>query len=351
MKTFAVRSSIAVVLCLLISTFAFAGGEKDKCPTPKPKCPTSTAPKCPTKPVTTPVSSNSNSDSSSKSNSSASSDSSSKSTATNNTNVNTSVNNANTNAQQQSQTANGGNAVANGGSSNANGGSASASNTGNTQTSNTTYQAAKIPVSTAFAGEALATAPCQVANTGGGQSAAFGLSLGINHTDAECNKEHAVGVFAGLGDIQAAHDIACKMKAAKGIDACKHPFVLPTPEPAPVVEVPTPTATPVINNNVTVSQAQPTPVITVTQTAKFELQPCKLGYNGVLTNVCKRILDDAARRLEADTKAELLITGPLQAGASVEYLHGKGIEPNRIHQNFSDEQNFNLSFELSLPVS
>lgn len=65
-----------------------------------------------------------------------------------------------------------------------------------------------------------------------------------------------------------------------------------------------------------------------------------------LTNVCKRILDDAALRLEGNVNAKLIITGPIAASQAVAYLHNR-VDATRIEQRFSDDQNMTLTVQVA----
>jgi outer membrane protein OmpA-like peptidoglycan-associated protein len=151
-------------------------------------------------------------------------------TTNTNTNSNTNSNtNTNTNTQsqqqqqQQSQTANGGNA------------SSSASNNGNGSNNNTTnYQAAKNPVSTAYAPPVIPTANCFKGFGGGVQTMPVGVSLGGGKIDPNCraletarnapNRVTFCKIYITLKDSKAA---GVTMEDCMGID----------PQPAaPVVE-------------------------------------------------------------------------------------------------------------------
>lgn len=168
----------------------------------------------------------SNSDSNSRSNS----DSSSRSTANGGTSaVLGSENSDNHNAAtggQSSSAANGGVAAAYGGSSNANGGSAtggsaqggSVGNTGAAAqsgvTNNNNYQQVRQAPS-AYAPDALPSAPCRVSGSIGASSPVGGLSLGGSKLDTECDARETARAFALLGNKLAAARILCDTKAAK----------------------------------------------------------------------------------------------------------------------------------------
>lgn len=162
----------------------------------------------------------SNSDSNSRSNS----DSSSRSTANGGTSAvlgsgNSDNHNAATGGSSSSTGGNSsvGNTSANGGS--AQGGSAQGGSVGNTSTqgtvsNNNNYQQVRQAPS-AYAPDALPSAPCRVSGSIGASSPVGGLSLGGSKLDTECDSRETARAFALLGNKLAAARILCDTKAAK----------------------------------------------------------------------------------------------------------------------------------------
>ena len=68
-------------------------------------------------------------------------------------------------------------------------------------------------------------------------------------------------------------------------------------------------------------------------------------YSGV-TNVCKRIVDDAIIALNENPETQLILRGPQQGAAVVQYLRSRGISASRVQMFFGDDQNWTLNFEL-----
>jgi hypothetical protein len=125
------------------------------------------------------------------------------------------------------------------------GGTASVSDVGNSQT---TVEAPKIPVESAYAPTAFPTAPCQQGYSGGVQGAAAGISLGGNKTNKVCQMQELARGFA-LGGSRIAY---CKEMVAAAKKADKHttityddcmyqpapkPVVITAPAPVPPVTV------------------------------------------------------------------------------------------------------------------
>lgn len=121
--------------------------------------------------------------------------------------------------QSQRQTANGGNATASGGNSRNNNASAAQGNTTNTSVSvagdQVTYEAARIPVSTAYAPNIAPTALCMGSTSAGGSGMSFSFSLGTSWTDENCVRlEQVRTVAAVIGDRESAAEMMCGISEA-----------------------------------------------------------------------------------------------------------------------------------------
>lgn len=71
---------------------------------------------------------------------------------------------------------------------------------------NVSYQAARIPVATAYAPNIVATALCKFGVSGGGQGMTFGFSVGVSITDENCmllEQVRTVSVILGQKDVAA----------------------------------------------------------------------------------------------------------------------------------------------------
>lgn len=170
----------------------------------------------------------SNSNSYSDSNSRSNSDSNSSSKATGGTSAvlgsgNSDNHNSATGGSSRSTSAGGaggsssvGNTTANGGSAqggSAAGGSASAAVGDNVSNLNNYQQVRQ--ASSAYAPDALPSAPCRVSGSVGASSPFGGLSAGGSKLDAECDRRETARAFALLGNKLAAARILCNTKAAK----------------------------------------------------------------------------------------------------------------------------------------
>ncbi len=119
--------------------------------------------------------------------------------------------------QGQQQTANGGNAhqgqsqsSRNDNKSSASNSNSNANNGNNAQTNvsvqgdSVSYQAARIPVATAYAPNIVATALCKFGVSGGGQGMTFGFSVGVSITDENCmllEQVRTVSVILGQKEV------------------------------------------------------------------------------------------------------------------------------------------------------
>lgn len=120
--------------------------------------------------------------------------------------------------QAQRQTANGGNAKASGGNSRNDNASSAQGNTTNTNVAvagdQVTYQAARIPVSTAYAPPIAPTALCMGSSSAGGTGMTFGFSIGTSWTDSNCMLlEQVRTVAVVLADKETAATMMCSVEA------------------------------------------------------------------------------------------------------------------------------------------
>ncbi len=229
--------------------------------------------------------------------------------------------NSNTNSSKSSSTSSS--------TSNATGGTASASNnsSGNQTSIETNVQAPKIPVDTAYAPTVLPTVTCFKGFSAGAQTMAFGGSFGGGKIDENCAILETARSFDAVGERIAACKVKISNKYAKAagvsMEDCLQaslPAPLPPP-PAPpqdrvivVPAPPVPVAPPVIEKSTV-----------IIGTSKYT------QWNGVL-----RLLDAAILRLQSDTNATIVLTGPSYAGKAVIYLKARGIDPSRVSLKFAD---------------
>lgn len=130
--------------------------------------------------------------------------------------------------QGQSQVAKGGNAnqgqsqsSRNDNKSNASNQNSNANSGNNAQTSvavtgdSVSYQAARIPVATAYAPNIAPTALCALGVSAGGQGMAFGFSIGGSYIDSNCQQLEQVRTAAAvLGDRETAAEMMCGISDA-----------------------------------------------------------------------------------------------------------------------------------------
>jgi hypothetical protein len=86
-----------------------------------------------------------------------------------------------------------------------------ATNAGNTQSTSTTYQAQKNPVSTAIAGVGETTAGCRYHNGGGLQLLGVGISVGHSSKDKDCERIALAEYMYAHGKDIAGDQIMCKV--------------------------------------------------------------------------------------------------------------------------------------------
>lgn len=327
-------------------------------PTPTPQSPTS-------------IISNQNTNTNSNSNSNSNKNQNTNQNTNNNANTNNSLSKSVSSATGGNASAAGGSVSNSGNSSNTNtnsatggaGGSASqgqkqtqtasASNNGN-GSNNASYSnteniaAPKIPVETAYAPSIAPTVPCFKGFGGGVQTAPVGLSFGGGRIDANCAVLEA--------SRQAPSLIArCKVyisnkyvqKAGVTLADCMASSVTEQRviETAPIAQTPAAPPIEVAPKSVVATLTSETPARIGNTVRVTDLGSCHL-WNSKLTNVCFRLLDDAARRLEGDPGSKLILRGPVNASGAVTYLK-KRIDPSRIGMpEFSDDQDNTLSIEL-----
>jgi hypothetical protein len=204
----------------------------------------------------------------------------------------------------------------------------------------------------AFAPTNLNTAPCTKGFSGGASTPAVAATLGIATTDKGCDSRQTAVIFHGIGNDYAAAKILCSTSASKRahltLQECLNivapaPIVIPAPLPTPVptvIVVPTPTPIAAVSPPTQVAVPQDA----FTTTTLNEVGECKL-VNGLITNVCKRILDDAITRLNNLPNSTLRITGPIEATQAIKYLKSR-VALSRVEYIFSDDQNSTIAFEL-----
>lgn len=117
--------------------------------------------------------------------------------------------------QSQRQTANGGNAKASGGNSRNDNASSAQGNTTNTNVAvagdTVTYEAARIPVATAYAaGLTASNGTCMGSTSAGGQGMSFGFSVGTTWKDGGCDRRYNAQALASVGQAKAAIALLCQ---------------------------------------------------------------------------------------------------------------------------------------------
>lgn len=275
-------------------------------------------------------------------------------TSTNkNTSASNSTSSANSNSTSNSSSASSSSsksAVNNSGNSSATGGNASAANNsqGNVSSYESSYQEVRQNPG-AYAPTVYSTAPCSKGVSGGASTPSVAATFGIVLTDKGCDSRQTAVIFHGIGNDFAAAKILCSTDAAKRAhlttDECllvvaPPPVVVNTPAPAPtVIVVPTPTPVAAVIPQPTVE----VPVLKQTSTL-YDIGSCTMT-NLHLTNVCKRMLDDAALRLENRPNARLVLTGPVESAQAAGFLRNR-VSRSRIELRLADEQDYTLNIQL-----
>jgi hypothetical protein len=237
--------------------------------------------------------------------------------------------NTNTNTAQGGQGGKGGNATAgvtgSGNSSQsqtstsaANGNGVGNGNNSNDYQSSTVVDAAKIPVSSAFAPSQFPTVGCYKTYSGAVQGQNLGISLGGGKIDKNCAILEAAG--------RARNILAyCKVyitdeyvhKAGVTLDDCMHQEQVAIPLPPPIIAQPVPQPT------IIVVPAAPVPVPVAAIPA-----PSLVGVCDKVTNECKAMLDDAIN-WKKQNEGRVIIYGSMTtytvANAMRQYLKHSGL--------------------------
>src|SRR5271157_2964663 len=223
--------------------------------------------------------------------------------------------------------------------------SSSNNSSGNSSSYSSTYKAA---AETAIAVAPYPTAQCFKGGAVGGQALSFGFSASGGRIDENCAILETARNFDSVGERLAACKVKISNKYAKAAGVTLEDCMTVPLAPVPVLPAPVPASQPTI-----IVVPQPAPVAMLppiappqTQTATLlDIGSCKM-LNLKLTNVCKRMLDDAALRLDnAPTGTKLVLTGPVEAAQAASYLSNR-VSRQRVEMRFSDEQNLTLDVQL-----
>lgn len=315
--------TIFVALILAHAAWGTNSNNPSKCHKPVPVKPVKqckTKPPKPTPPPTpkpVPVTSTSSSNSASTSISAANSASNSASSAA--------IKDSGNSSSNSSSTATGGNASADG---NGNG----------SNNSSTTFAAPKIPVSTAYAPEILPTAPCVKGNSGGAQTAPFGISLGLSKVDEGCDiRQEALTYLASGSRLSYCKIMVTSKRSIKAGITLADCMNVPTVPTVPVPDAPVsisreeiaPTAQPVI-----VALPPPSPVL---------LADCDL-IGSRIDNTCKALLDSAILYFKEADGGFLRINadafyGTRRVANIAEYLTAAGVNKESIKSSLDAGHN------------
>jgi hypothetical protein len=205
---------------------------------------------------------------------------------------------------------------------------------------------------------ALPTAPCVIGTGAGAQSLLGGLSFSGGKVDKNCAILETARSFANFGS-----DIAyCKtmltdkfaIQAGVTMQDCLQtrkvvPVLVPQPAqviqpPQVIVNIPAPVPVSVPVQELIPPVQELIPPVQEDTSRITELGNCNI-YNGI-SNVCKRIVDNAILALQQNPSAQLVLMGPHQGAEILNYLHSRGVSSARVRMSFDDEQNWILSFEL-----
>ena len=253
--------------------------------------------------------------------------------------------NGNGNGSNNTTTANGGTSNANGNGSNnttsqgqkqgqSQSSTSSANNSGgnssNVYSNSETYNAAKIPVSTAYAPTTIPTSPCLKGYSGGGQGTSLGLSFGGSKVDENCAALETARAFDSMNERLAGCKVKISTKYAKKagvtLEDCMATEMVAAPLPVAVVPPPAPQQPIVV---VVPAQAAPAPVavpvqvpapspaIVWTSVCTFAGKvSCNVpGSDAVVvdpahpTSVCKIMIDSAARAYKKSSGARFILVG------------------------------------------
>lgn len=83
------------------------------------------------------------------------------------------------------------------------------------------FEAARIPVSTAYAASMSPSAQCMGVATGGAQGIGFGISLGKSYESKPCNQRELARMFAQIGNTNAATQVLCSMEGSEVVSECQ----------------------------------------------------------------------------------------------------------------------------------
>lgn len=84
-----------------------------------------------------------------------------------------------------------------------------------------TYEAPEIPVSSAYAGPAISTAPCRVALSAGLSLMNIGGTFGGSVLDDQCDMRANAAAFAAIGMPVTAKDMLCQLNSSKNLPKCQ----------------------------------------------------------------------------------------------------------------------------------
>ncbi len=209
---------------------------------------------------------------------------------------------------------------------------------------------------------AFTTSPC-IKGFSAGLSLPGGAGTGgFSKTDKGCDSRQTAVIFHALGNNTAAAKLLCSTDASKRakltLEECLAIVVPPAPQvlirenpapPAPqVIILPTPAA----------PQPQVSPLPPPAPVVEHRVKPvfhrvCKSSVkvrnigqcilvNGKPNNICAPVLDNAVNMLALDTKAKIVLTGPVESATVVPYLR-KHVSASRIEIRLVDEQTATVS--------
>lgn len=203
----------------------------------------------------------------------------------------------------------------------------SGGNSSNVYETSSVYNAAKIPVSTAYAPTTIPTSPCLKGYSGGGQGQSLGLSFGGSKADGNCQLLELARSFDSMNERLAGCKVKVSSKISKKagvtLDDCMAvemvpapptaPVVIPPPAPQPtVIVVPTQALAPVPP----VAPQPPTPAIVWTSVCTFASKTSCTAEDKIYnadparpTSVCKVMIESAARAFKQSPGAKFVLVG------------------------------------------
>jgi hypothetical protein len=196
-------------------------------------------------------------------------------------------------------------------------------------TSNTTVEAPKIPVNTAYAPTTIPTSPCLKGYSGGGQGANFGFAFGGSKVDENCAALETARAFDSMNERLAACKVKINTKYAKKagvtLEDCMQVEMVPAPPTAPVVEkheerqqpivvvVPTPQAAAPVP---AIAPQPPAPAIVWTSVCTFASKTVCTAEDKTFTpdparptSVCKIMIDSAVRAYKQSPNSRFVLVG------------------------------------------